>query len=86
MFGTTYVFDELNLQKNLHAFYGAEFLKSFYQLSGARRARVGTSRYFAALTAKRGPLCQNDEKIFPSFKPYRLFENIVGTTGSLRKA
>ena len=49
-------------------------------------ARVGTSRYFSALTGQRELLCQNDEKISPSLKPYGFYENTVSTKGSLWKS
>ena len=45
------------------------------ELSGTRRARVGTSRYFLAFTAQREQPCQNDKNISPSFKPYGFYEN-----------
>ena len=42
-----------------------------------------TLRYFSALTAECELLCQNDENISPSIKPYGFYENTVSTIGSL---
>ena len=53
-------------------------------LASRENPRVGTSRYFPALTAQQELLCQNDEKISPSFSPYGFYENPVSTTGSLQ--
>ena len=46
------------------------------------QAHLKISQQIQAL--KGGVLCQNDEKISPTFSPYGFYENPVSTTGLLQ--